>query len=52
MTDEMVSAAIKLAIEKSADLMAEDVTIVRLKQDHDIDSDVSKVRVEMTFNVR
>lgn len=44
--------AIIAAIEASEVLKASKVKIVRLEQDHDIETDASRVRVEITFNVR
>jgi len=42
---------VKAAIEGYAALHASNVEVMSLKTAHDIDTDVSKVRVELTFDV-
>lgn len=49
--DEIVKAIFE-ALESSPTLKASRVEIVRFQQDHDIDEDRNKVRVELTFDVR
>lgn len=44
--------AIIEAIEASEVLKAWGIKIVRIAQDHDIETDANRVRVELTFNVR
>jgi hypothetical protein len=44
--------ALIAALEASALLKASNIKIVRFSEDHDIDSDRNKVRVELTFDVR
>lgn len=44
--------AIIAAIEASEVLKASEIKIVRIAQDHDIETDHNRVRVELTFNAR
>lgn len=50
--DVMTDDEIKSEIEHVMALVGHNIEIVRLKQDHDIDTDATKVRVEITFELR
>jgi hypothetical protein len=49
MNDDALKTAVALAVKT---LPASNVRIERLAQSHDIDRDVTRVRVEITFDLR